>query len=63
VCFGATIENSEIEHSIICENTTIRDMKRIEDSLIGKGVQIVRSTGRPAAHRIMVGDSSRIEIL
>lgn len=63
VCFGVTVENSEIEHSIICENTVIRDMKRIEDSLVGKGVEIIRSTGRPAAHRIMVGDSSRIEIL
>ena len=58
-----TIENSEVEHSIICENTVIRDIKRIEDSLVGKGVQILRSTGKPAAHRIMVGDSSRIEIL
>ena len=63
VYFGVTIENSEVEHSIICENTVIRDIKRIEDSLVGKGVQILRSTGKPAAHRIMVGDSSRIEIL
>lgn len=63
ISFGVTIENSEIEHSIVCENTVIRDVKRIEESLIGKGVQIVRSTSRPAAHRIMVGDSSRIEIL
>jgi len=63
ISFGVSIENSEIEHSIVCENSVIRDMKRIEDSLIGKGVQIVRSTSRPAAHRIMVGDSSRIEIL
>jgi glucose-1-phosphate thymidylyltransferase len=63
IYFKVTIENSEIEHSIVCENTVIRDMKRIEDSLIGKSVQILRSTSRPAAHRIMVGDSSRIEIL
>ena len=63
ISFGVTIENSEIEHSIVCENSVIRDMKRIEDSLIGKGVHILRSTSRPAAHMIMVGDSSRIEIL
>jgi glucose-1-phosphate thymidylyltransferase len=63
IYFGVTVENSEIEHSIVCENTTIRDMKRIEDSLIGKSVQIARCKARPAAHRIMVGDSSRIEIM
>jgi glucose-1-phosphate thymidylyltransferase len=63
IYFGVTVENSEIEHSIVCENSVIRDMKRIEDSLIGKNVQITRSTARPAAHRIMVGDSSRIEIM
>jgi glucose-1-phosphate thymidylyltransferase len=63
ICPDVTVENSEIEHSIVCENSVIRDIKRIEGSLIGKSVQIVRSTGRPAAHRIMVGDSSRIEIV
>jgi len=63
VNFGVSIENSEIEHSIVCENSIIRDMQRIEDSLIGKSVEVIRSTGRPAAHRIMVGDNSRVEIL
>lgn len=63
IYFGATIENSEIENSIVCENTLIRDIKRIEGSLIGKSVQIVRATGRPAAHRFMVGDSSQVEIM
>ena len=63
ICSGVRIENSEVEHSIVCEDSLIRDMQRIEDSLIGTNVQVVRSTGRPAAHRIMVGDSCRVEIL
>ncbi len=63
ICSGVRIENSEVEHSIICEDSLIRDMKRIEDSLIGTNVQVVRSTGRPEAHRIMVGDSCKVEIL
>jgi len=58
-----TVENSEIEHSIILENSSVRDVKRIEDSLIGQNVQIHRTEKKPAAYRIMVGDSSKVEII
>ena len=56
------IENSEIEHSIVLEHVKIRDIRRIQDSLIGQRVEILKSSVRPEAYRIMVGDSSRIEI-
>jgi len=62
VYFGVTIENSEVEHSIILENSKIRDIKRIEDSLVGQNVEILKSKEKPSAYRIMVGDSSRIEV-
>ena len=35
---------------------------RIESSLIGRDVKIVRAAGRPLAKRFMVGDSSHIEV-
>lgn len=63
VYFKVTIENSEIEHSIILENSKIKDIKRIEDSLVGQNVEILKSKAKPSAYRIMVGDSSRVEVV
>lgn len=60
---NVTIANSEIEHSIVLEHTRISDIKRIEGSLIGQNVEIKRSEAKPEAYRIMVGDSSRVEII
>ena len=63
VYFNTVIENSEIEHSIILENSKVKDVKRIADSLIGQNVEIVKSEKKPQAYRIMVGDSSRVEVI
>ena len=63
VYFNTVIENSEIEHSIILENSKVKDVKRIADSLIGQNVEILKSEKKPQAYRIMVGDSSRVEII
>ena len=62
VYFDTVIENSEIEHSIVLESARIRNVKRIQDSLIGRRVEVIKSPVMPEAYRIMVGDSSRIEI-
>ena len=56
------IENSEIEHSIIMSEATIRDIPRMEDSLIGKRTEVDRTIRRPKAYRLMLGDHSRIEL-
>jgi len=63
IYLNVTIENSEIEHSIVLENSSIKDIRRLEDSLIGQNVQLHKTERKPAAYRIMVGDSSNIEIL
>jgi glucose-1-phosphate thymidylyltransferase len=58
------IENSEIEHCIILENSRITDIgTRIEDSVIGRNVEICRSPLRPKAYRMTIGDNSQIGIL
>jgi len=62
VYFQVAIENSEIEHSIILEGSKIKDIRRIEDSLVGQNVEVLKSKEKPSAYRIMVGDSSRIEV-
>ena len=63
IYFKVIIENSEVEHSIILENSKIRDIRRIEDSLVGQNVEILKSKAKPSAYRIMVGDSSRVEVV
>ncbi|MBX5448022.1 MAG: glucose-1-phosphate thymidylyltransferase [Acidothermus cellulolyticus] len=56
------IERTEIEHSIILEATKIIGVSRIEDSLIGKEVEVAPSTALPRAHRLMLGDHSKVSI-
>lgn len=58
------IENSEIEHSIVLEYSKIIDIpQRIEDSLIGRNVEIRRSPLKPKAYKMTLGDNSRVGIL
>ncbi len=58
------IESSEIEHCIILENCKITEIGyRIEDSVIGRNVEIARSRLRPKAYRMTIGDNSQIGIL
>ncbi len=62
IYFGCLLEDTEIEHSIVLEESTIRGVGRIEDSLIGKQVEVVPSSALPRAHRLMLGDHSRVSI-
>jgi glucose-1-phosphate thymidylyltransferase len=61
---GCTIENAEVEHSILLEGAAIRDLAgRMESSLLGRNVTIGRDRRQPRAYRFMVGDNSEIGIL
>ncbi len=58
------VQNSEIEHSIILDHSRITDIGgRLEDSLIGKSVEVFRSDGKPKAYRLMLGDSSQVGLV
>ena len=58
-----SVQNSEIEHSIVLENSSISNLgSRMERSLVGKDVEITKSATMPKAFRFMVGDASRIEV-
>ena len=58
------IQSCEIEHSIVLESSRLIDVPgRIEDSLIGRNVDIVRSPHKPKAYKLMLGDFSRVEVL
>jgi glucose-1-phosphate thymidylyltransferase len=56
------VRHSEIEHSVIMGGSTIRDIPRLEDSLIGKDVVVSRTQVRPRALRLMVGDHCQIDV-
>ncbi len=62
IYFNCEIINTEIEHSVVLEESVIRDVTRIADSLIGKKVEVRRSETRPHATRLMVGDHSVVDI-
>ncbi|MCS7220173.1 MAG: glucose-1-phosphate thymidylyltransferase [Anaerolineae bacterium] len=57
------IENCEIEHSIVLEHSRIVDVPRIEDSLIGRYVEVTRSQVKPRAYKMTLGDHSKVGLL
>jgi len=58
-----TIRESEIEHSIVLEGSSILDLQaRVEDSLVGRNCRIHRSPLMPRALRLMIGDRSEVGI-
>lgn len=59
-----TVENAEIEHSMVLDRSQIRDIEgRIQDSLIGRDVVIERSPIKPRALKLTLADHSRVGIL
>jgi glucose-1-phosphate thymidylyltransferase len=59
-----TVEDSEVEHSMVLEYSQIRNIEaRIQDSLIGRHVTIERSPIKPKAHKLTLGDHSHVGIL
>jgi glucose-1-phosphate thymidylyltransferase len=61
---GCTIENAEVEHSILLAGSSVRDLAgRMESSLLGRNVKIGRAHRQPRAYRFLVGDNSEVGIL
>ena len=61
---NCVIENAEVEHSILLEGSTVKDLDgRMESSLLGRNVKIGRIERQPRAYRFLVGDNSEIGIL
>ncbi len=62
IYYDVLVENSEIEHSVILERVKIRNISRVEDSLIGRDVEVTKSKRKPKAYRFMLGDQSHVEV-
>ncbi|MGH9230687.1 MAG: glucose-1-phosphate thymidylyltransferase [Acidimicrobiales bacterium] len=62
VASDCVIVDSELEHSVVLNRSRIVDVPRLTDSLIGREVELTRSTRRPRALRLMLGDHSAVEL-
>jgi glucose-1-phosphate thymidylyltransferase len=56
------IIDTELDHSVVLERSRIIGVDGIADSLIGRDVEVTRSTQRPRALRLMLGDHSKVEL-
>ena len=56
------IERSEVEHSVVLDDSSVLDAGRLEDSLLGHHVEVSRSDCLPRATRLMVGDHSQVDL-
>lgn len=56
------IEDSEIEYSIVLRDSSLSGVRRVEASLIGRGVEVTPAARKPAAHRFVLGDHSKVQI-
>jgi glucose-1-phosphate thymidylyltransferase len=54
--------DSEIEHSVVLEGARIEGVRRIADSLLGRGSVVCRTEEQPRAYRLHVGDHSEVEV-
>jgi len=61
---GCVIDGAEIEHSVILDKATIKNVGRMDGSLIGRNVTVTtRACSLPiSSHRIFVGDNSWVEL-
>ncbi len=59
---GCSMRASEIDNSVVLANCTIDHAGRLTGSLIGRSTEITRSTHRPRAITLMLGDHSVVEL-
>jgi glucose-1-phosphate thymidylyltransferase len=58
---GCSVTESSVSDSIVMEGCRIEGVRGITGSILGRGVEVRRS-GRGGAHRLVVGDQSRVEV-
>ena len=57
-----SVTDSEIEYSIVLSNASIDGVRRIEASLIGHYAEVTPAPRVPRAHRLVLGDHSKVQI-
>jgi glucose-1-phosphate thymidylyltransferase len=59
---GCEVVHSEIEHSVVMDESKVLHIPRLEDSLIGRAAVVERTSRKPRALRLMVGDHCQIDV-
>ncbi len=59
---GTVIENSSIEYSVILGDCRIRNIERLTDSLIGKGVELTKGEQKFKGIRLFIGDEAKVDL-
>ncbi len=62
VAADCAVIDSEIEYSIMLRGASVRGVRRIEASLIGHEVEVTPAPRMPRAHRLVLGDHSKVQI-
>jgi glucose-1-phosphate thymidylyltransferase len=62
VAADCAITDSEIEYSIVLRGASIQGVRRIEASFIGHDVEVTPAPSVPKAHRLILGDHSKVQI-
>lgn len=60
---GCRVSSSEVEHSILLSEAKLIGVRRVTDSILGRGAEVVRGEGTPRAYRFMVGDLSSVSVV
>ncbi|MFJ2561870.1 glucose-1-phosphate thymidylyltransferase [Streptomyces sp. NPDC087568] len=56
------IVDSEIEYSILLRGSSVTGVRRVEASLIGRDAEVTPAPRNPSAHRLVLGDHSKVQI-
>ena len=60
----ATIQNCEIERSIVLEHNTLADIgTRIQDSIVGRQAVVRRNDDKPKSLKMHIGDHSNLWVV
>ena len=62
VARDCVIAESEVEYSILLRGASVHGVRRIEASLMGHDVEVTPSPRVPKAHRLVLGDHSKVQI-
>jgi len=62
IAAGTTIETSAIEHSVVLENCSIRNIERLSDCVIGRCAVVTKRGDGFKATTLFIGDDARVEL-
>ena len=60
---GCVIEDAEVEHSILLDEAKVFGVRRVTDSIFGRGAVATRDQGSQRAYRFMIGDNSNVSVV